>query len=44
MEIIALEGEAAEKYLDLAYDSAWERLKKSGSEYYDALRKAYYTR
>lgn len=44
MEIIELEGEAAEKYLDLAYDSAWERLKQSGSKHYDALRKAYYTR
>ncbi|TWG98288.1 TRAP-type C4-dicarboxylate transport system substrate-binding protein [Mesorhizobium sp. J18] len=44
MEIIQIEGEAAEKYLDLAYDSAWDRLKQSGSKYYDALRKAYYTR
>lgn len=44
MEIITLEGAAADKYLDLAYDSAWSRLKESGSEYYDALREAYYTR
>lgn len=44
MKIIKLENEAAEKYLDLAYESAWDRLKQSGSKHYDALRKAYYTR
>lgn len=44
MEIIEIEGEAAEEYLDLAYDSAWNRMKEAGSEYYDALREAYYTR
>lgn len=44
MEIIEIEGEAAEEYLDLAYDSAWNRMKEAGSEYYDELREAYYTR
>ncbi len=44
MEVIALEGEAETKYLDLAYESAWKRMKDAGSEYYDALREAYYKR
>ena len=44
MEVIELEGEAAENFLDLAYDSAWKRMEEAGSEYYDALREAYYTR
>lgn len=44
MEIITLEDEAADKYLDQAYDSAWKRMKDAGSEYYDALREAYYDR
>ncbi len=44
MEVITLEGEAQAKFLDLAYDSAWKRMKDSGSEYYDALREAYYDR
>lgn len=44
MEVITLEGSAAAKYLDGAYDSAWKRMKEAGSEHYDALRKAYYSR
>ncbi|EKF18129.1 TRAP transporter substrate-binding protein DctP [Nitratireductor pacificus] len=44
MEVITLEGDAQAKFLDLAYDSAWKRMKDSGSEHYDALRKAYYDR
>jgi TRAP-type transport system periplasmic protein len=44
MQVITLEGEAAAKYLDGAYDSAWKRMKDAGSEYYDDLRKAYYNR
>lgn len=44
MQVISLEGEAAAKYLDGAYDSAWKRMKDAGSEYYDDLRKAYYNR
>ncbi|MCR4264594.1 TRAP transporter substrate-binding protein DctP [Nitratireductor sp. ZSWI3] len=44
MQVVSLEGEAQAKFLDLAYDSAWKRMKDAGSEYYDALRKAYYDR
>ena len=44
MQVISLEGEAASKYLDGAYDSAWKRMKEAGSEHYDALREAYYDR
>lgn len=44
MTVITLDDAAARAYLDGAYDSAWGRLKASGSPRYDALRKAYYTR
>lgn len=44
MQVIALEGEARQAYLDQAYNSAWERMKNAGSEHYDALRAAYYNR
>jgi len=44
MQVITLEGDAADKYLDGAFDSAWKRMKDAGSEHYDALRKAYYNR
>jgi TRAP-type transport system periplasmic protein len=44
MTIIALEGDAADAYLDKAYDSAWARMEASGTPRYDALRKAYYDR
>ena len=44
MTIVKLEGEAAQKYLDAAYDSSWKALKDSGSAYYDRLRAAYYNR
>lgn len=44
MEVITLEGEAADKYLDQAYDSAWKRMEDAGTERYDALREAYYDR
>ena len=44
MQVITLEGEAAAKYLDTAYDSAWERMREAGTEHYDALRAAYYDR
>jgi len=44
MQVITLEGDAAAKYLDGAYDSAWKRMKDAGSDYYDDLRKAYYNR
>ncbi|WP_349368325.1 TRAP transporter substrate-binding protein DctP [Salinarimonas sp.] len=42
--VIALEGEAADRYLDAAYDSAWERMRAAGTERYDVLREKYYTR
>jgi TRAP-type C4-dicarboxylate transport system substrate-binding protein len=44
MQVITLEGDAANKYLDGAFESAWKRMKDAGSEHYDALRKAYYNR
>lgn len=44
MQTVELTGDAREAYLDAAYDRAWNRLKQSGSEYYDALRAKYYTR
>ncbi|WP_118136321.1 TRAP transporter substrate-binding protein DctP [Oceanicella sp. SM1341] len=44
MEVITLEGEARTKFLDAAYDSAWARMKASGTPYYEELRKSYYTR
>ncbi|WP_157019081.1 TRAP transporter substrate-binding protein DctP [Mesorhizobium xinjiangense] len=44
MEVITLEGQTKAEYLDLAYESAWKRMKDAGSEYYDALREAYYKR
>jgi len=44
MQVITLEGDAAKKYLDGAFESAWKRMKDAGSEHYDALRKAYYSR
>ncbi len=42
IEIITLEGDAAKAYLDTAFDSAWSRLKASGSPYYDELREKFY--
>jgi TRAP-type C4-dicarboxylate transport system substrate-binding protein len=44
MTVIKLEGPAAKKYLDLAYESAWKRMKDAGSSYYDELRSKYYNR
>ncbi len=44
MTVISLEGDAAEKFLDGAFESAWKRMKDAGSPHYDALRKAYYNR
>ncbi|PJE32939.1 Alpha-keto acid-binding periplasmic protein TakP precursor [Pseudooceanicola marinus] len=42
IEVITLEGEAAQAYLDGAYGSAWARLEASDSAHYDALRDAFY--
>ncbi|RBI85825.1 C4-dicarboxylate ABC transporter substrate-binding protein [Rhodosalinus halophilus] len=44
MTVIELEGAARERFLDLAYDSAWSRMREAGTEHYDALRDAYYDR
>lgn len=44
VQTLTLEGAAADKYLDSAYDSTWNRLKASGSTYHDALRQTLYDR
>lgn len=44
MQVIELEGEARQKFLDDAYDTSWTALKESGSAYYDRLRETYYDR
>ncbi|QDL92651.1 C4-dicarboxylate ABC transporter substrate-binding protein [Paroceanicella profunda] len=44
MTVITLEGAAREKFLDAAYDSAWNRMKESGTPNYEELRKDYYSR
>ena len=44
MEVVEITGPAAERYLDMAFETAWERLRNSGSRHYDALRGAYYDR
>lgn len=42
MQILEIEGEARQKYLEAAYGKVWERMEKAGSEYYDKLKAAYY--
>lgn len=44
MKVVTLSPEAARAYLDLAYDSAWKRMRDANASFYDELRKAYYTR
>lgn len=44
MTVMTLEGEAAEAYVTAAHDSVWNRLKASGSPYYDELRKTHFSR
>lgn len=44
VETVQLEGEAAEKFLDAAYETSWQALKESGSPYYDRLRETFYDR
>jgi TRAP-type C4-dicarboxylate transport system substrate-binding protein len=44
MTVIALEGAAADAFLDKAYDSAWARMEAAGTPRYQALRDAYYDR
>ncbi len=42
MTIVKLEGDAADKYLSNAHESAWSRMEKAGTPRYEALRAAYY--
>lgn len=44
MQVVEITGPAAERYLDMAFETAWERLRNSGSPHYDALRATYYDR
>lgn len=44
MQVMTLEGDAAEAYVTAAHDSVWNRLKASGSPYYDELRKTHFSR
>ncbi|WP_375596509.1 TRAP transporter substrate-binding protein DctP [Algihabitans albus] len=44
MQVVEITGPAAERYLDMAFETAWERLRNSGSPHYDALRTTYYDR
>ena len=44
MQVVEITGPAAERYLDMAFETAWERLRNSGSLHYDALRTTYYDR
>ena len=44
MEVVEIDGPTAERYLDTAFETAWDRLRESGSPHYDALRDAYYDR
>lgn len=42
MEILTLEGAAADAYLQTAYDLLWERIEGSGSPHVEALKDALY--
>jgi hypothetical protein len=42
MTVIELEGEQADEFRRMAFESAWARMQAAGSEHYDALRAAYY--
>lgn len=42
MTVVELEGEQAEEFRRLAFESAWARMNAAGSEHYEALRAAYY--
>jgi len=44
MTVVDITGEARQKFLDTAFETAWSRLKASGSQYYEDLRAAYYDR
>ena len=42
MQVIDITGKAREEFLETAFETAWNRLKASGSDKYDALRTGYY--
>ncbi len=42
MQVIDITGKAREEFLEMAFETAWNRLKASGSDHYEALREAYY--
>ncbi len=44
MTVIELEGEARARFLDMAYDSVWDRMEAAGSPMLEELRALYYTR
>lgn len=44
MTVIELEGAARSRFLDLAYDSAWNRMAETATPLLDALRATYYDR
>lgn len=44
MQVVTLEGEARQKFLDAAFATSWQALEDSGSTYYDRLRATYYDR
>lgn len=44
MQVIDITGAAREEFLDMAFNTAWARLKASGSPRYDDLRAVYYDR
>jgi TRAP-type C4-dicarboxylate transport system substrate-binding protein len=42
MQVIDITGKAKDEFLEMAFETAWNRLKASGSDHYEALREAYY--
>jgi len=42
MQVIDITGDARQEFLEMAFETAWNRLKTSGSDHYEALREAYY--
>ncbi|WP_118135881.1 TRAP transporter substrate-binding protein DctP [Oceanicella sp. SM1341] len=43
IEVITLEGDAAQNYLKAAYATSWERLKSRDATHYDKLRELFFT-
>jgi hypothetical protein len=42
MQVVELEPEAAEAYLNAAYEEAWNRLKERDPTHYDELRAKFF--